>query len=144
MERAAICEWQTTVARFLIFVIAFLTPTAAFAQLGLRSRPGCVTNLGHAQMVAPGTGWAMVHESVAQPSKDSDCTNPHLFWTDSNGQSWREISPPHMPAENDPVVFFLDRSHGWVLSEERLEGDAGQSRISSLPKTQERAGAAFW
>jgi len=94
--------------------------------------PYCATNLGRAGLVAPGVGWAIVHEAVAQHPNDSGCTTPHLYWTETNGQSWREISPAHMPARDDPFVFFLDRSHGWVLSPERLEGeDEPQSYLLS-------------
>jgi photosystem II stability/assembly factor-like uncharacterized protein len=54
------------------------------------------------KMLAPGTGWALKGGS--------------LYWTSTNGASWRNITPP-APAmfESMSSVFFLDTRVGWVL-----------------------------
>ena len=107
--------------RSLIFGFALLTPAAAFPQAFMPHPRDCRASLREAELVAPGIGWAIVEEPVAQPSKESDCTSPHLLWTDTNGETWQEITPAHMPVRDDLAVFFLDQSHGWVLSREWLE-----------------------
>jgi photosystem II stability/assembly factor-like uncharacterized protein len=53
-------------------------------------------------LIAPGTGWA--------------ASSTHLYFTSSDGHSWRDITPPRA-SDNEPIqlVHFTDRFHGSVL-----------------------------
>jgi photosystem II stability/assembly factor-like uncharacterized protein len=59
------------------------------------------------KLVSPGKGWVALGK--------------RLFWTENNGQSWRDISPPDGPMDYIFPVFFLDRSHGWVVTAEETD-----------------------
>jgi photosystem II stability/assembly factor-like uncharacterized protein len=72
----------------------------------------------------------MVHSGT-----DDDCTDEHLYWTDNDGRSWREITPPNMPTRNIgtssftpatglQTVYFLDSSHGRIISTDALNEDS--------------------
>ena len=100
--------------------------------------PTCYAHLSRAKLVSSGRGWAIVDQPsdrpVDHPGRGDDCTEEHLYWTDNDGQTWREITPPNMPARNmgtsffSPstsmrTVFFLDSSHGWMISTDALNED---------------------
>jgi photosystem II stability/assembly factor-like uncharacterized protein len=47
-------------------------------------------------------------------------TSSQLFWTTDAGVTWRNITPPQLPAMISPLwgisaVFFVDNSNGWVV-----------------------------
>jgi len=67
---------------------------------------------------------------VDQPSDQSSenaeaTTSQHLYWTDDDGQTWREITPNPMMTRNLGNIFFLDSSHGWVLASDALGEEEG-------------------
>ena len=70
------------------------------------------------KLVSGGSGW--VSTGSPENGGESDC----LYWTDDNGQTWRDITPHGMLARSRGLIFFLNRWHGWVLStddDEHLE-----------------------
>ena len=75
-----------------------------------------------AKLVSTGVGWAalMRDANCAPGNVFPPCPPMRLYLTDDNGQHWRNTTPPDMPTRNIRQVFFLDRSHGWVLSTDAL------------------------
>ncbi len=60
------------------------------------------------KLLAPGVGWTTSGRSFGR--------QPRLLWTNNGGADWKDMTPPN---SNDAVmhsVFFLDASHGWVVS----------------------------
>ncbi len=53
------------------------------------------------KLLAPGIGWV--------------ATSHGLFWTENDGQKWREITPSGGKNGNIQNVFFLDAHTGWAL-----------------------------
>jgi hypothetical protein len=73
------------------------------------------------KFLAPGTAWAIVEQPAPDYGGDrQNCMGSHLYLTDNNGQSWRDITPRPLPTRNMQGVFFLDRRHGWMLSTDAL------------------------
>jgi hypothetical protein len=89
---------------------AFLSRLVASATLLLwlllgvygqsRENYGAAAQTKAMQLVAPGTGWAMLDK--------------HLFWTSNDGNEWREITPSDHPDPEVDGSFFLDESRGWT------------------------------
>src|ERR1700732_3946243 len=108
------------VLSFTVVLLLVFSPRAAYSQVFQSRSPNCNARLGKATPVSSTAGWAMVtqpSDNSPKPSADAgDCTAEHLYWTDNNGQVWREITPLHMPAEHLGSVFFLDRTYGWMIS----------------------------
>lgn len=113
------------ISRLLLLLV--LTPVPTFAQ-GRQM-----------QLVTPENGWARGKEG--------------LFWTQDDGGTWKNISPPGVRYFND--VFFLDAFHGWALftSEGKNYGsldfhvattaDGGANWAISLAKTRAQAPGQF-
>jgi hypothetical protein len=59
------------------------------------------------------------------PADRNGC-DQHLYWTETNGRTWHDITPTRMPTHSIGQVFFLDRLHGWILSTDapREQNDA--------------------
>src|SRR5262245_3932575 len=55
--------------------------------------PPCGAILKEGKLVAPGTGWAIVAEPPSDPAAGTDCTEERLFWTETNGRTWKDITP---------------------------------------------------
>jgi photosystem II stability/assembly factor-like uncharacterized protein len=53
------------------------------------------------QLVQAGAGWALLGQQ--------------LFWTDSGGSQWREITPPNLGWGSIRTANFADTAHGWVV-----------------------------
>ena len=86
------------------------------------------------KLIAPGVGWvALMHDASCAPGNVvPPCPPMRLYWTDDNGQHWRNITPPDVPARNIRQVFFVDRCHGWVQSSDALsEEDNAPFYLSS-------------
>jgi photosystem II stability/assembly factor-like uncharacterized protein len=94
------------------------------------------------QLVTANHGWAL--------------TDQRLAWTSDTGDTWSEITPPDAPVADIRGVFFLDPSHGWVVSEASSSPevtvlsvfrtiDGGQGWVSSSINASNTAsgGAAF-
>jgi photosystem II stability/assembly factor-like uncharacterized protein len=96
------------------------SPSALLAQAVEAPSPDCYASLSKAKLVAPDAGWAIVNQPVPYvpegASNREDCVSEHLYWTDNDGQTWREITPHRMPTKNLGIVYFLDRTHGWTVS----------------------------
>jgi photosystem II stability/assembly factor-like uncharacterized protein len=71
------------------------------------------------KLVSPGKGWVTVGK--------------RLFWTENNGKTWQDITPPNEPADRFGPAFFLDRSHGWVTVAEDTDDykDDGVTLLST-------------
>lgn len=97
-----------------------ISPRAVCAQGIEVPGPGCYASLSKAKLVAASAGWAVVNQPIRDipkhPSEREACVSEHLYWTDNDGQSWREITPHHMPTKNLGIVYFLDHTHGWTIS----------------------------
>ena len=52
------------------------------------------------KLLSAGKGWALI--------------NAHLYWTDNDGNNWKDITPLHSGQDAIWNVFFLDESHGWA------------------------------
>lgn len=61
---------------------------------------GVVTDM---QMLRASSGWARVGGS--------------LLWTEDNGQTWQEITPPQLSGGALIAMFFLNASTAWVVGE---------------------------
>lgn len=126
---------------FVLVVAVLISPYTRLAD-AQDSRPSispCYAQLSRAQLVSAGTGWAIVDQPSSRPQNPrsiiQECTDQHLYWTEDDGKSWREIGPAIMPtrgmgtdffspATSVQTVFFLDKSHGWMISTDALNGDA--------------------
>ena len=84
-----------------LLVLLALCPRATYCQAFQTPSPGCYASLGRAKLVSAGTGWATVNQPLdlplVQPGGIEDCTTEHLYWTDNDGLTWREITPRQMP-----------------------------------------------
>ena len=115
--------------RYLVRLAAILSATAAwpfftsaqdFRRPAKTPSPTCYAAVKSAQLVSPGIGWAIAVQPSEHPADYADCEFEHLYWTEDNGKTWREITPPLMPAPIIALVFFLDRFHGWMISTDAL------------------------
>jgi photosystem II stability/assembly factor-like uncharacterized protein len=77
-------------------------------------------------LVAPGTGWA------ASPN--------HLYFSEHNGATWRDITPPGVSAQA-PIVdaYFTDGLHGFVPLISTAEGRAPAMQVAMT-----RDGGSSW
>jgi photosystem II stability/assembly factor-like uncharacterized protein len=82
--------------------------------------PTCSAFIQRAQLVSPRTGWAILVEPSDHPVDYGDCAQQHLYWTENYGKTWRETTPPRMPTRSIGHVYFLDHSHGWIISTDAL------------------------
>lgn len=73
----------------------------AFAQPArplVPTAPGSVRDM---HLIGPGTGWVL--------------TGQQILWTDNNGQTWTDITPPLESPQQIDSLYFLDSQHGWAL-----------------------------
>ena len=63
----------------------------------------------------------------------------HILWTDTDGQSWTDITPPLATGQVIDTVYFLAKDHGWAVLH---AGDIGDSPIISLAATAD--GGKSW
>src|SRR5712692_9316234 len=54
------------------------------------------------QLVTPSSGWALVGQQ--------------LFWTDSGGSQWSNITPLNLGPGTIRAASFADATHGWVVT----------------------------
>ncbi|HWY58864.1 MAG TPA: hypothetical protein VNZ03_30660 [Terriglobales bacterium] len=107
-------------------VLSLLTSDTVFSQAIPRANPAPHSSLRQAKLVSQRTGWAVVDQPSDQFSEDSEgTTSQHLYWTDDDGQTWREITPNPMMTRNLGNIFFLDGTHGWVLASDALGEEEG-------------------
>lgn len=52
------------------------------------------------KLISPGVGWVSAGN--------------HLFWTNNDGVTWTDITPPGPGNQSLLSVFFLDPTHGWA------------------------------
>ena len=88
----------------IVFVLAGAVPGAAMLPAMAASPAVAAGNadLSAFQLVAPGSGWTMLGQQ--------------LFWTDTGGAQWREITPPNLGAGSMRAASFADAAHGWLVS----------------------------
>jgi photosystem II stability/assembly factor-like uncharacterized protein len=98
----------------------FPWPYSSHAQATGLASPACYTNLRRFKLISPSVGWAIVDLPSDQHADGGECTRRHLYWTETNGRTWREITPTDMPTRSMGQVFFLDRQHGWMFSTDAL------------------------
>jgi len=92
-----------------------LCPSSLGAQTAPPTNTACRLSVLRVKLVLPRAGWAIVG-----PAGGGDCAVQHIYWTDDNGQVWRDITPRDMPTRKIGQVFFLDRVHGSLLSTNAL------------------------
>jgi hypothetical protein len=130
--------------RLVIFVTAILAlaswPSATLCQTSSSAGVTCYAHLSRARLVSSGRGWAIVDQPsvrpVDHPGSGDHCMDEHFYWTDNDGQTWRDITPRDMPTRSVgtlfffgnlsrslETIFFLDRSHGWRISTDDVNGD---------------------
>ena len=104
------------------FFVAFAVVLPAALRAGCSQAfetpgPDCYANLSRAKLVGKDMGWAIVSQPVPdpphQPSNRGDCVSEHLYWTENNGKTWREITPGRMPTKNlGMLCFFIANTVG--------------------------------
>ena len=110
----------------LVFSLAlFISASKVLAQENATFNPSCISYVRQSKLISPGVGWAILAQPMDHPTNDGDCTNDRLYWTNNDGKNWREITPAPMPTLSMRNVFFLDRSHGWILSTDALSEVSG-------------------
>jgi photosystem II stability/assembly factor-like uncharacterized protein len=103
-----------------------LSPGAVFSQAIQRANPAQHPQFRQARLVLPGTGWAAVDQPSDQPSENAkETVSQHLYWTEDDGRTWREITPAPMLTRNLGDIFFLDNSRGWILASDALGEEEG-------------------
>jgi photosystem II stability/assembly factor-like uncharacterized protein len=60
------------------------------------------------QLISKQTGWGLVDNN--------------LFWTDDEGSTWSEMTPPKTNNETVLAAHFQDDSNGWSVSQDSLTG----------------------
>lgn len=106
---------SVTLTFFLTAILASVSlSSAASAQTLQNSRWSSNDVLRTFKLVSNGSGWV-----TTGPRENGNESN-RLYWTDDNGQTWREITPQGMPTKDTGQVFFLDRSRGWILSTDTI------------------------
>jgi len=107
-----------------ILSVAFAWPFFTYAQgfgVGRTTTTStCDAAVQRTQLVSPSIGWAILVEPSDHPVDYDDCAHQHIYWTENNGKTWREITPPRMPTRSIGHVYFLDRFHGWIISTDAL------------------------
>ncbi len=106
-------------------VLSLLTLDAAFPQAIPRANPAPYSSFRQAKLVSSRTGWAVVDQPSDQSSESAEGASQHLYWTDDDGQTWREITPNPMVTRKLGNIFFLDGSHGWILASDALGEEEG-------------------
>lgn len=101
--------------------------TAIWPQAAGRVDSTCCTSVSQFKLILPGVGWIVVDQLTSPSSAEADCHAQHLYWTENNGQSWRDITPFPMPTRSMGKVFFLDRQHAWILSSDALSEEPNAS-----------------
>lgn len=99
--------------RFLLALVLAVVSLSSGSQGGTAAKPEDRTPrsvLRRYKVVSPGSGWV----TTGPPENGSKSTR--LYWTDDDGQIWRDITPSDGKAEDIGPIFFLDRLHGWILS----------------------------
>lgn len=82
---------------------------------------GVVTNM---KLLAPGVGWAE--------------RSGHLYWTEDNGASWKDITPLFAGELSD--IFFLNSDMGWITINHR-QPPPGEPQFDLASTTD---GGATW
>src|SRR4029077_143466 len=117
-------EHSLTVLLIAILLLLPLKPATDSAstssQTSLTSDLSCYGYLRREHLIAPGKGWIIVEQHASIPVEGESCSDQRLHWTDDNGRTWRDITPPHMPTHSIGQVFFLNASYGWLLSSDAL------------------------
>ena len=103
-----------------------LSPHALRAQARAPVNYDCYPRLDRAKPVSPGKGWAVIDRPVEHSANGAECVDERLYWTDNDGQIWREITPPKIPSWKVGSVFFLNSSHGWMISTNRYSDDSDE------------------
>jgi len=139
-QESAIKNSRPVPLSFLLLIVGvsslFFPWRSARAQAPAPNPPVVYDALQQFHLISPGVGW--VATSQLAPSSDCpDCTDEHLYWTQNNGQDWRDITPQRTPQQNIQQAFFLSDGHGWVaLEDPRKEDD----KVVTLARTSD-AGA---
>jgi len=112
----------------MVALLSASSPQVTCSQTFRTLSPDCYASLSKAKLVSIGEGWAIVKRpsdrSADHSADGEDCTDEHLYWTDNDGQSWREITPDGKPARYLGSVFFLDRVYGWMISSDADRGES--------------------
>ena len=101
---------------FLLVILQFvLYAWAVDAREAFEKGTDAGFTLKRMKLVEPGTGSTIVEREIGLTSRSSRELESRLYFTEDNGQKWRDITPSNNRVHFLPVVYFLDRKHGWVL-----------------------------
>jgi photosystem II stability/assembly factor-like uncharacterized protein len=78
-----------------------------------------------AQFVSADEGWA--------------AANGRLYWTESGGTDWQEITTHELATEDLLSVFFLDAQRGWLVARSQETGQIGVLATGDRGKTWQPA-----
>ena len=94
---------RTRLVLGIVFLLAGAWPGAGIlpASAAVPAVAAANADLAAFQLVAPGSGWALLGQQ--------------LFWTDSGGTQWRDITPPSLGGASLRAASFADATHGWVI-----------------------------
>jgi hypothetical protein len=145
----------TRIRILLIAIISLSQSHTLRAQAAPAAAPPCQSILAAAHLVSQTAGWALVGERADAPGDSNLCIHNRLYWTDDDGQNWRDITPKEASITvvgeplpfNDPrgsyTIFFLDRLHGWMIVDDMVEGGDSEGLVHFRLLRTEDAGATW-
>ena len=88
----------------VLFLLASLSPLRAAQVVAAdpANAPPDAGDLRAFQLVSPGSGWVLIGAG--------------LYWTDSGGQQWRQLTPPVSGAIAMRAVSFPEPRFGWLVT----------------------------
>src|SRR5450631_3323561 len=89
--------WKWLTRQLMIAPMLFSSLVFTFDPNFSLASPLCFATVRNSKLISPGAGWVIVDQPSDNATGYDDCSYQHLYWTDNNGQAWREITPPHMP-----------------------------------------------
>jgi hypothetical protein len=107
----------------LLNLLSFISSESARSQESLAETTHRIVE---AKLLAPGVGWVslMRNFDCGPGGVGPSCPPMRLYWTDDDGRYWSNITPREMSTRNIGQVFFLDSSHGWMMSSDALGDQA--------------------
>ncbi|MBX3084813.1 MAG: DUF1906 domain-containing protein [Anaerolineae bacterium] len=111
-----------------ILLIAFFVLSANWAPstLTLAQQPSTsVADIQDFQLVSANEGWLLLNQA--------------LYWTNTGGQTWANITPPGMTAAGVQAASFTDALHGWAVL---VSVDQAGRPVYTIAQTAD--GGAIW
>ena len=102
-------RFQSRLGPILLFVPAVLV-SVYFSGVAAAQAPSPTTNpavngeippVRDMKLMTPTSGWILAEQKI--------------FWSDTAGQSWKEITPPLTGTQALDSAYFADADHGWAV-----------------------------